>query len=107
VAIIRQGDIVALESMERLRSNVVRKLTARFRGAVPDFSNVPGISRSEARDDEIVLWVRGDPGPIVKAIAAADVRDLVFPEPELEDIFLGYYQQSDLQVSAQSGAANA
>jgi ABC-2 type transport system ATP-binding protein len=92
VAIIRQGEIVALESIERLRANVVRKLTARFRGAAPDLTSVPGVSRAERHGDEAVLWLRGDPAPILKAVAAADVRDLVFPEPELEDIFLGYYQ---------------
>ena len=92
VAIIRQGEIVALESIEHLRANVVRKLTARFRGNAPDLSTVPGVSRSEIRGDEAVLWLRGDPAPILKAIAGADVRDIVFPEPELEDIFLGYYQ---------------
>jgi hypothetical protein len=82
---------------------VVRKLTARFRRAVPDFSNVPGISKSEVHGSEIALWVRGHPGPILRAITAADVQDLVFPEPELEDIFLGYYQQS----AARSDAAHA
>jgi ABC-2 type transport system ATP-binding protein len=93
VAIIRAGELVALETIEHLRANVVRKLTARFRGAPPDFTNVPGISKSEVRGSEIALWVRGHPGPILKAIAAADVQDLVFPEPELEDIFLAYYQE--------------
>ena len=92
VAIIRAGELVALETIEHLRANVVRKLTARFRGAPPSFTNVPGISRSEVRGSEIVLWVRGHPGPVLKAITAADVQDLVFPEPELEDIFLAYYQ---------------
>lgn len=92
VAIIRQGEVVALESIEHLRANVVRKLTARFRGAVPDLSGVPGVSRFEVSGDEAVLWLRGDPAPALKAVVAADVRDLVFPEPELEDIFFGYYQ---------------
>jgi ABC-2 type transport system ATP-binding protein len=95
VAIIRQGEIVALETIERLRANVVRKLTARFRGSPPDLSGVNGISRFETRGEEVVAWVRGEPGPILNAIVAADVRDLVFPEPELEDIFLGYYQQEN------------
>jgi ABC-2 type transport system ATP-binding protein len=107
VAIIREGAIVALETIEHLRGNVVRKLKARFRGAIPDFSGVPGISKSERHDREVALWIRGDPGPILKAIAAADVQDLVFPEPELEDIFLGYYQDSGVPGGARPGAADA
>ena len=93
VAIIRKGEIVALETIERLRASMVRKLTARFRGTPPDLSDVPGISKVEARGNELVMWVRGHPAPILAAIAAADVEDVVFPEPELEDIFLGYYRE--------------
>ena len=94
VAMIRQGEIVALESIDHLRANVVRKLTARFHGAVPDLTSVAGVSRSEIHGDEAVVWVRGNPAPLLKAVAAADVADVVFPEPELEDIFLSYYQSA-------------
>jgi len=38
-----------------------------------------------------MLRVRGDLNPILRAFAASDVDTLVFPEAELEDIFLGYY----------------
>jgi hypothetical protein len=39
----------------------------------------------------VTLWVRGDLNAILRALASAEVEDLVFPEPELEDIFLSYY----------------
>ena len=106
VAIIRQGEIVALESIEHLRANVVRKLTARFQGIAPDFSRIPGVSRSEVHGDKAVVWLRGDAAAILKAVAAADIRDIVFPEAELEDTFLGYYQ-TDAQTSAQGLSPNA
>ena len=35
---------------------------------------------------------RGDLNAIVQALAAARIEDMAFPEAELEDIFLGYYQ---------------
>jgi hypothetical protein len=53
-----------------------------------------------------VLWLRGNPAPVLKAVTAADVRDIVFPEPELEDIFLGYYQP-DSQPSRKRPASDA
>ncbi len=91
VAILRQGRIVALETIDKLRDKVVRKLTVRFQGAMPDLSGLPGISRSRIEGSEVVLWVRGEIAPILRVLAAHDVSDLVFPEPELEDIFLSYY----------------
>ncbi len=93
VAILREGELVALETIERLRAKVVRKLTVRFRGQMPSgFGDLPAIARSEAQGRDIVLWVRGDLNPLLQALAWADVEDMVFPEPELEDIFMGYYE---------------
>src|SRR5262245_4923787 len=60
VAILRQGEIVALETIENLRDKVVRKLTVKFRGEVPKLSDVPGITRCELNGRDGVLWVRGD-----------------------------------------------
>jgi ABC-2 type transport system ATP-binding protein len=93
VAILRQGAIVAQETIEHLRAKVVRKLTVRFRSAVPPgLRECSGVTRGEVRGREAVLWEQGDPNAVLRALAAADVEDLVFPEPELEDIFLAYYQ---------------
>ena len=93
VAILRQGEIVALETMEHLRDRVVRKLTVRFVQDVPAaLRDLPGIARSEVHGREIALWVTGDVNAVLGALAAARVEDIVFPEPELEDIFLAYYQ---------------
>ena len=91
VAIVRQGEIVALETIQHLREKVVRKLTVRFHGAPPDLTQVPGVLRSETVGLSTVLSVHGELGPILTALANAHVQDLVFPEPELEDIFLSYY----------------
>ena len=93
VAIVREGELVALEAIERLREKVVRKLTVRFRGDPPrSFRDIPGVGRAEARGREVALWVQGDVNPVLRALAEAGVEDLVFPEAELEDIFLGYYE---------------
>ena len=94
VAILRQGEIVALETIEHLREKVVRKLTVRFHGDMPrGLSEVAGVTRSEVHGRELALWVQGDLNPVVRALAAAHIEDVVFPEPQLEDIFLSYYQE--------------
>ncbi len=91
VAILRQGEVVALETIERLREKVVRKMTVRFADAPPALHEVPGVTRVEAGAREATLWVQGDPNPLLRALAAVTVEDVVFPEPQLEDIFLSYY----------------
>jgi ABC-2 type transport system ATP-binding protein len=92
VAILRQGALVALETIDALREKVVRKLSVRFRGeAPPGLQAMAGVARSDIRGREASLWVQGDVNPLLRALAAAGVEDLVFPEAQLEDIFLGYY----------------
>lgn len=92
VAILRDGAIVALETIENLRATVVRRMTVKFKEAVPPtLLTIPAVTRSQIDDREATLWLRGDVNPVVRALAAHDVEQVTFPEPELEDIFLGYY----------------
>ena len=92
VAILRQGEIVALETIDRLREKVVRKMTVRFATEVPaGVRDIPGVARSEINGRELELWVRGDLNPVLRALARAQVADIVFPAAQLEDIFLAYY----------------
>ena len=93
VAILRAGELVAVESIENLRSKMVRRLRVRFHGSVPDdLAGVPGITRSQIIGNEVTLWIRGDVNPILRTIAQTEVESFIFPEPELEDIFLSHYQ---------------
>ena len=93
VAILRKGEVVALEAIDALRAKVVRKMTVRFAGAAPaGLGEVPGVERCEARGSEATIWVRGDVNPVLRALAAHSLEDVVFPEAELEDIFMAYYR---------------
>lgn len=92
VAILRQGEVVALETIDRLREKMMRKLQVRFEGDAPaGLRELPGVEKTEVSGREWTLWVRGDVNALLRALATARVEDLVFPEPQLEDIFLGYY----------------
>ncbi|MBI4810263.1 MAG: ABC transporter ATP-binding protein [Ignavibacteriales bacterium] len=94
VAILRAGELVAVESIENLRNKMVRRLQVRFHGSVPgNLASVPGVTRSQIMGKEVTLWIRGDVNPILRTIAQTEVESFIFPEPELEDIFLTYYNR--------------
>jgi ABC-2 type transport system ATP-binding protein len=96
VAILKQGELVAVESMENLRARMIRRLLVRFHGEVPpDLATVPGVARAETAGRETTLWIRGDANSILRRITREDLDHFVFPEPELEDIFLTYYKDSE------------
>lgn len=93
VAILREGRLVALETIEKLRARVVRRLTIRHEGEVPaGLLEQPQIAHYETRGNETILWLRGEPKSLIPFLADGSVGDFVFPEAELEDIFLSYYR---------------
>jgi ABC-2 type transport system ATP-binding protein len=95
VAILRAGEIVALESIENLRANVVRRLRVRFRGQVPPrLLELPEVKRSAVDGNHAEVWIRGDLNPMLRVLSGERVTEMVFPEPELEDIFLSYYREA-------------
>ncbi|MDZ7303397.1 MAG: ABC transporter ATP-binding protein [candidate division KSB1 bacterium] len=100
VAILRAGKLVALESIAALREKMVRRMTVRFDHAPPRLDHVPGIVRTEIRGNELTLFLQGDINPLMQQLARCQIEHLVFPEPELEDIFAHYYHHDSHQSTA-------
>jgi ABC-2 type transport system ATP-binding protein len=93
VAVLRAGELLAVEAIEALRARLVRRLEARFRGPAPaDLAALPGVTRAEVAGGAATLWLRGDVNPLLRRLAACEVEHLVFPEPQLEDVFLDLYR---------------
>jgi ABC-2 type transport system ATP-binding protein len=93
VAVLRAGELLAVESLSALRGRLTRRLEARFRGPAPDdLAALPGVTRVEVTGDAATLWLRGDVNPLLRRLAGCEVEHLVFPEPQLEDIFLDLYR---------------
>lgn len=96
IAILRAGEIVAIESMAALRDKMLRRLQVRFHAAAPQsVLTCPGVVRTQVQGREVVLWVRGEINAVLRALAQVEIEHLVFPEPELEDIFLSFYNKPD------------
>jgi ABC-2 type transport system ATP-binding protein len=94
VGVLRAGELLTVESIETLRSRMLRRVQLRLRGGMPaDLTATPGVARAEVDGNDAVLWVQGDVNPLLRRLAQLDVDQFVFPEPQLEDIFLSYYQR--------------
>ncbi|MCG3157434.1 MAG: putative ABC transporter ATP-binding protein NosF [bacterium] len=94
VAILRRGEIVAIETIASLRRQMVRRMHVRFRQPAPaDLARTPGVTAAEIAGSDATLWIQGEVNPILRRLAGADLDHFVFPEPELEDVFLSYYRE--------------
>jgi beta-exotoxin I transport system ATP-binding protein len=92
VAIIRKGEIVAVEDIARLKARSVHVLEITFAEPPPvDLFALPGVK--ELHRDGNVVHIQALDGldAAVKAIAAYRVVDLRTEQPSLEDFFLAHY----------------
>ncbi|MBX6341137.1 MAG: ABC transporter ATP-binding protein [Thermomicrobiaceae bacterium] len=98
VAIIREGRLVAVESVARLKALRERTMELTLAAPVPleRFSAIEGV-RVLAVDPSgrhVQLGVRGELGPLLRLLGELPVEDLVFGPPDLESIFLHFYGEA-------------
>ncbi len=97
VGIVRDGTLVAVDEIERLKERALRKLEIRFASPVPlePFQVLPGVRDLRLEDRTLSCSVVGSMDAVVKAAARFEVLDVVSPEVSLDEIFIEYYEGSD------------
>ena len=95
VGILRRGrlvEVAGLEELRRLRRSEVVVDLARPAPELQRLAELPGVADLRwVSDHELTLSLVGPPGPVLRALADADVARLDVREPSLEEIFLDYY----------------
>ena len=102
VAIIRDGVLVKVDSVEGLRDLAHHQVELRFAGDIPlaAFEHLPGVSDVEADDHVLRLRVSGPITPVVRAAAQYELLDFVSREPSLEETFLAQYGREAVEAGA-------
>lgn len=88
-AIIREGRVIACDSIEALARTSARRVT--LHGSAP-LEGLAGIRDKKEADGIVSFLYSGEMGRLLAALAAGQVRDLTVTEPDLEEIFLHYYE---------------
>ena len=93
VGIIRQGQLVAVESVEDLKARSLRRFELHFAVPVPQnaFAGLAGVRHLTVQDTVVRCEVTGSMDAVIKAAARYEVLDLISHEPDLEEVFLAYY----------------
>ena len=97
LAIIKDGRLVAQDTVDGLRRAAPRTLEVTFRHSADaaGLRAVTGVTVTAANGPRITLDVAGDIGPALRAIASQDPVDLTARPADLEDLFLTFYQPPD------------
>ncbi|WP_039826151.1 ABC transporter ATP-binding protein [Nocardia testacea] len=93
VAIIREGRLVALDTVAGLRADAVRDVEVTFTGPVDSaaFTGLAGVADVRIEGPTLRCQVTGSPDALLRALAGHHVAGLLVTEPALEDLFHSYY----------------
>jgi ABC-2 type transport system ATP-binding protein len=96
LAILREGRLVVVDSLENLRKVAVHRLEIEFAEPVDvaTFRALPTVKDVEAEGRTVTISFEGSADAVVKAAAAHEVRAIRPREDDLEDIFLRYYRKA-------------
>lgn len=89
-AIIRDGKIIACDSVELLARTSAKRITVH--GSVP-LEHLDGVRDRKDTGDSVSFLYSGDMNSLLCTLASGQVTDLSVTEPDLEEVFLHYYEQ--------------
>lgn len=87
-AIIREGRIIACDSVEALSRTSAKRVTVH--GAA-DFSGMPGIRDLQTEGESTSFLYSGNINLLIRKLSEHRIADLSIAEPDLEEIFMHYY----------------
>ena len=94
-AVIREGSIIASDSVEKLAKAGARRIT--LKGDLKR-EDLPGIRNWTEQEDTVSFLYNGDPNRLIRVLAGRDIRELTVAEPDLEEIVLHFYEKGGEQV---------
>jgi len=94
VAIIRQGKIVEVQSVEALRKNTYLRCQIESKGKISASKlKLPGISNLQVNQGSASFIYKGDVNKLTLLLSALELSSLLLEEPSLEDVFMHFYKK--------------
>lgn len=96
VGILRDGELKAVESVEKITNVEFNWVDVVFRDALPaglrqQLETMPSITNVSANGNRVRMRMVGDFDPLLRVISSGYVETLHIEEPSLEEIFLAFY----------------
>ena len=88
-AIIREGRLVACDTVDALSQTNAKRVS--IQGSV-NLDSLSGIRDKQQTSDGISFLYSGSMGDLIRTLGEGSVRDLIISEPDLEEIFMHYYE---------------
>ena len=94
-AVIKEGRIIACDTVETLSKTNAKRV--RIRGTA-DLTGLPGIKDLCEADGAVSFLYNGEMGTLLRRLSDGDIKDLGVSDPDLEEIFMHYYEKEGEQA---------
>ena len=94
-AIIREGEIIACDSVEHLAKSSAKRVSVYGKF---DLGGLDGIKDINTRENAASFLYNGDINILLRKLSEGNVSDIRITEPDLEEIFLHYYEKEGGKV---------
>ena len=91
-AVIREGRLLACDSVENLGHTGAKRVTLRGVTAVPELEHIRDVKTSA---EGVSFLYGGKADRLIKELSALPITDITIAEPDLEEIFMHYYAKED------------
>ena len=96
VAIIKEGKIVKVEKISTLQESSYKKIAVEAAAFImPNFFSIEGVTNLKVKDKEASFLYKGNLNSIISKLTELDIKNFTVAEPDLEEIFLHYYQKEE------------
>lgn len=97
VGIIKNGRLVSEQNIADLSAEAAQTFDITFKGHVPlaELKKVPGLTIAEHHKQNVTIHMQGALGPLFMVLAHADVQKIGARALDLEELFLGLYQDTE------------
>lgn len=96
VAIIKEGKVVTVEKISTLKENNYKRFKIETADIVDlNVFKIIGVNNLEMKGNEVSFLFKGNINTVLKKLAEIDLRNLWIEEPDLEEIFMHYYEKEN------------
>lgn len=92
VAIIKEGELIKVESIETLIKNQFKKVTITFDGQKGRTFEIEGGKKPVWVGNTLQLLYGGEIRNMLEMLSHTEVKDLLIEEPSLDEVFMHYYE---------------
>lgn len=96
VAIIKEGKLVTVEKISTLKENNYKKFKLETKEKLnKDYFQIDGVNKLEIDNHTVSFLFKGNINSVIQKVSAIEVTNLWVDEPDLEEIFMHYYEKED------------